>query len=536
MTSNSVTLAWTAPALPVTCPVTGYTIYNNGVAIATVSDQSYTVSGLAPSTAYQFSVAASDSFGLSGPAQTATTTAASSAPASGCAPAWNASAVYTAGMAASFNGINYAANWWTEGQNPSSNSGGSGSGQPWTATGICAACTAAAGVPAGLSSSHTTAVSTMLSWTAPAAPADCTITQYTVLKNGVAAGATSGTTFTAAGLTPQTSYSFAVEASDSAGSSAPSASTTVTTTSQPAGNPASRSFAPYVDMSITADENLVQIQQQSGTRLFTLAFILSNGGCAPGWGGVGSIAADTLPDGVGILSVIQNLRAAGADVVISFGGANGTELAQSCTTVASLQAAYQAVINRYNAGMLDFDIEGAAVADQASIDRRNQALANLQAANPGLVVSYTLPVLPTGLVPSGVNILTSAKSAGLNLDLVNVMAMDYGSSVDNGGQMGLDATLAASNTYQQILAAGLTATVGVIPMIGVNDTYGEVFQLADAQTLVAFASANSYITRLSMWSVARDNGNCAATSWASPVCSGLSQSPFQFSSIFQTFP
>jgi len=58
-------------------------------------------------------------------------------------------------------------------------------------------------------------------------------------------------------------------------------------------------------------------------------------------------------------------------------------------------------------------------------------------------------VLPTGLVASGVNILRSAKADGLNLDLVNVMAMDYGSAVDNGGQMGLDATQAASNTYQR---------------------------------------------------------------------------------------
>ena len=100
--------------------------------------------------------------------------------------------------------------------------------------------------------------------------------------------------------------------------------------------------------------------------------------------------------------------------------------------------------------------------------------------------------------------------------------------------MGLDATEAASSTYQQILAAGLTATVGVIPMVGVNDTSGEIFQLSDAQTLLTFAQANTYITRLSMWSVGRDNGSCAGTAWASPACSGVSQSLYQFSSIFET--
>jgi len=229
------------------------------------------------------------------------------------------------------------------------------------------------------------------------------------------------------------------------------------------------------------------------------------------------------------------VRAAGADVIVSFGGAFGTELAQACGDVASLQAAYQAVIDRYNARLLDFDIEGAATADQPSITRRNQALVRLKAANPGLVISYTLPVLPTGLIDTGLNILANAKASGLNPDVINVMAMDYGASVDNGGQMGLDATQAAAATYQQVLAAGLTSTIGVTPMIGVNDTQGETFTLSDAHALVSFANANSYVTRLAMWSVARDNGGCANVNYASPTCSGMAQGAYQFSSIFLTF-
>ena len=35
---------------------------------------------------------------------------------------------------------------------------------------------------------------------------------------------------------------------------------------------------------------------------------------------------------------------------------------------------------------------------------------------------------------------------------VNIMAMDYGSANDNGGQMGLSATQAASNTHNQVVA------------------------------------------------------------------------------------
>jgi chitinase len=54
-----------------------------------------------------------------------------------CAAAWSSSTVYTAGNEASENGINYTANWWTQGNNPATNNGGSGSGQPWTSDGAC---------------------------------------------------------------------------------------------------------------------------------------------------------------------------------------------------------------------------------------------------------------------------------------------------------------------------------------------------------------------------------------------------------------
>ena len=533
-TSNSTTLGWNPAAVAANCSVTAYIMYENGVAMGTATGRGFTVTGLSSSTTYQFTVAASDVAGTSGQSAPVRVTTTGAAGGPGCAPAWDAGAIYTGGMTAGLGGVNYVANWWTQAQNPAANSGGPGSGQPWTAKGTCAVCSVVPSVPVGLSASGTTGNSTVLSWPAAGVPANCAVTQYTILKGGLSAGTTAGTTFTVAGLSPQTSYSFTVEATDSAGTSAPGPSITITTGSGTAGG-GSRTFAPYIDMSITSDEDLAGVQRQSGIKLFTLAFILSNGGCAPGWGGIGSIENDTLPNGASMRTAIQSVRAAGADVIISFGGAFGTELAQSCTDATSLQAAYQAVIDRYNAKMLDFDVEGASVADQASITRRNQALVRLKAANPGLSISYTLPVLPTGLVDSGVNILRSAKADGLNLELVNVMAMDYGPAVDNGGQMGLDAMQAAGNTHQQILAAGLTAAVGVIAMIGVNDTAREVFQLPDAQALVAFADANSYITRLSMWSVARDNGTCAGTAWASPTCSGVAQSGYQFSSIFETF-
>src|SRR5215203_1016683 len=459
-----------------------------------------------------------------------------------CATTWNSTSVYTAGMTASLNGVNYQANFWTQGQNPATNNGGPGSGQPWTSIGTCSACTTVPSVPTGLQASGTTSNSTNLSWTASTVAVNCVLTSYTVFRNGVAAGTSNSPNLTISGLSPLTTYSFRVAATDAAGTSAQSAAINVTTLSGPPPPPPSaKVFAPYVDMGLTVDWQLINIQQQSGIKVFTLGFVVGNGGCTPTWGGVGAtVANDTLPNGTTILSQVQAIRAAGGDVIISFGGASGTELAQGCTTVTNLRAAYQSVLNKYRVNSttpvrLDFDIEGGATTDQASITRRNQALKGLKTANPGLVISYTLPVLPTGLVQSGVNILNSVKADGLSLDVVNVMAMDYGSANDNGGQMGLSAQQAASNTHNQVVAAGLTATIGVTPMIGINDVNTEIFQLADAQSLLNFANANSYITRIAMWSVARDNGSCAGQGFASPVCSGITQSNWAFSSILKAF-
>jgi hypothetical protein len=126
----------------------------------------------------------------------------------------------------------------------------------------------------------------------------------------------------------------------------------------------------------------------------------------------------------------------------------------------------------------------------------------LKAANPGLNISFTLPVLPTGLTADGLNVLASAKHDGLNVDLVNIMTMDYGASVDNGGQMGVDAINATIATEKQIASLGLSSKIGITPMIGVNDIASEVFTLADAQALVNYAQMDANVARLAMWSVA----------------------------------
>ncbi|GAA1244577.1 hypothetical protein GCM10009665_39250 [Kitasatospora nipponensis] len=52
--------------------------------------------------------------------------------AAGCAAPWSASTVYTGGLGASYNGHNWSAKWWTQGEAPST--GGSG---VWADQGTC---------------------------------------------------------------------------------------------------------------------------------------------------------------------------------------------------------------------------------------------------------------------------------------------------------------------------------------------------------------------------------------------------------------
>jgi chitinase len=259
------------------------------------------------------------------------------------------------------------------------------------------------------------------------------------------------------------------------------------------GNFPSRFAAPYVES--WNGTSVTNLANTTGHKFWTLAFIISNGSCTATWNGDTALSSNLY------VNDINSLRAMGGDVIISFGGAAGVELGQACTTVASLQAAYQSVITKYNLTWIDLDIEGAAIADTASVNRRNQAIRGLEAANPNLRVSYTLPVNPTGLDGNGTNLLSNAKANGARVDVVNVMAMDYGSC---GIDMGAAATSAANGTRNQIANLGMASSVGVTPMTDVNDTTCEVFSTANSQTLVNFAQANSFVRLLAYWAIGRD--------------------------------
>jgi hypothetical protein len=183
--------------------------------------------------------------------------------------------------------------------------------------------------------------------------------------------------------------------------------------------------------------------------------------------------------------------------------------------------------------VLDLDIEGKSLNDAASVDRRNVALAAIQAANPGIQISYTLPVATDGLNQGGLALLNNAMSHGVKVAVVNLMTMDYGGAADPQA-MGAHAISAVNGATAQMLDNGIRARIGIIPMIGSNDTKPEVFSLSDARMVADWAQSNPVVTRLSMWSVDRDLA-CAGATKASSTCSGVDQQPYEFSKILNTF-
>jgi hypothetical protein len=118
------------------------------------------------------------------------------------------------------------------------------------------------------------------------------------------------------------------------------------------------------------------------------------------------------------------------------------------------------------------------------------------------------------------------------------MTMDYGGA---DSQMGQEAINAANGLYSQLqqifpskTSSQLWSMVGLTPMIGQNDTSGEIFSLSDAAKVLSFAESNK-LGELSFWAVSRDNGSCAGSTGSSDTCDGLSQSSYAFTDAWQPY-
>ncbi len=237
-------------------------------------------------------------------------------------------------------------------------------------------------------------------------------------------------------------------------------------------------FAPYVDTGLS-NTTLTTVAADYGTKYFELAFA-DGGGCQ--W---------SLPNQSGWQSQISALQAEGGDVSISFGGyttdTDGTDLGNQCSSASAMAAQVESVVTTMNVTHLDFDIESSEETNSADFTRTAQALALVRswASSTGraLNISYTLPVLPSGFTSDGLNVLNAAQSSGFKPDVVNVMTMDYGTSGTEMGTASDQALDAAAGQVASVFGESTPAAyamLGNTPMIGQNDSPGEIFSLADA--------------------------------------------------------
>ena len=291
-------------------------------------------------------------------------------------------------------------------------------------------------------------------------------------------------------------------------------------------------FAPYAD-TWSGNLTLSDAANAYGTKFFTIAFV-DGPGCQ--W---------TLGGQAAIQTQIDNLRALGGDVSMSFGGytadTNLTEIGDSCSTPEAAAAQIESVVTTFNLSHLDFDIESVSLTNSTGIDRRDKALAEVRAwagANGrSLSISFTVPATSGGLSGDGVNLLNNARANGFTPDVVNLMTMDYGASgveMGNAANQAVDAGAGQVASAFGISTAAAYAKLGNTPMIGQNDSAGEVFTLADAAGVESY-DASKGIALLSYWDENRDNGSCAGSTSALGTCSGLSQNTGDFARAFQPF-
>lgn len=381
-----------------------------------------------------------------------------------CATAWSSGTAYTGGATVSENGTNYTANWWTQGDDPATHSGTTGSGAPWTSTGACTGGT-----------------------TTPGGGGTGTGGGTTTPGNG-STGSASGLVFS-----PYKDVTVNLDWNTNV------MNTAVTGTRIP----------------VVGSSNSLVSTREPGLKAITLAFATGTCG-SENWGGV---AADAFAS-----ANIPKLDAAGVNYIVSTGGAAG-QFTCSGTALQSFIARYASphmigVDFDIESGQSTADVQNlvnAAALAQTKYPglRFSFTLATL-AASDG---SYG------GLNSTGDATVKAIKASSLTNYTVNLMTMDFGRAttancviVGSTCEMGQSTIQAVTNLQHTYGIA--SSKIEVTPMLGVNDASDEVFTLADADTVSSYAKSHG-LAGVHAWSLDRDTPCATPTSTASATCSSV---------------
>ncbi|MFI8823453.1 carbohydrate binding domain-containing protein [Streptomyces sp. NPDC053431] len=387
--------------------------------------------------------------------------------------------------------------------------------------------TQAPSAPANLQSTGRTASSVSLSW--GAASDNVGVTGYDVYQGATKVTTVTGTGATVGGLAASTAYTFTVKARDAAGNVSPASNAvTVTTEAGGGGGTGFKQAAPYLYLGWGDPPSATSVMSATGIKTFTMAFILSSGGCNPAWDG-----QRPLTGGVD-QSTITAIRNAGGDVVPSIGGWQGNKLGPNCSTPEALAGAYQKVIDAYGLKSIDVDIENTDEFENAVVqDRILNALKTVKANNPGLRTILTFGTSTTGPTSWGNRLIEQSKALNANIDVFTIMPFDFGGGADMYGST-VNAANGLKNKLKAVYGwddATAYAHVGISGMNGLSDQQ-ETTTPATWTQIRDWANTH-HIARLAFWSVNRDRG-CPGGGVVEN-CSGISQTDWQFTRITAGF-
>jgi hypothetical protein len=263
------------------------------------------------------------------------------------------------------------------------------------------------------------------------------------------------------------------------------------------------------------------VMAATGVKWFSMAFMLSGGGCTPAWDGQRPLHGDVDE------RIINGIRAAGGDVIVSFGGYIGNKLGPNCPDAQSLAGAYQQVIDAYRLKAVDFDVENGDEFGNTTVRQRIlAAIRILKQRNPALTAILTFG---TGTGGPGSLIIGEAQSLGANVDIFTIVPFDFG-----GSDMFNDTVRASEGLRSALMATfGWSADtayrhMGISSMNGMTDA-GETVTQSTFSRIRDWA-AGHHLARLSFWAVNRDHP-CPAGVSAGDTCSGIAQNDWDFTRI-----
>ena len=269
------------------------------------------------------------------------------------------------------------------------------------------------------------------------------------------------------------------------------------------------------------------VMDATGVRSFTMAFILSSGGCNPAWDGNRPLTGGTDQ------AAINQIKAAGGSVQISFGGWSGNKLGPNCSSPAAFAGAVQQVINAVGPAVVDFDIENTDEFENYTVqDRILNGLKIVKQNNPNVKVAVTFGTSTTGPNAHGVRLINQARALNVPIDNFTIMPFDFGgSNIYNDTVNAAEGLKNALKNAYGWSDAQAYAHMGISGMNGLSDQQ----ELTTPQTwsqIVTWARDRG-LTRLAYWGVNRDRP-CPGGGVTSN-CSGIAQSNWEFTRITAGF-